>query len=167
MYTLAPFTDASARRARSGCLVAHLLSMRLNRRSLSPMMKNERKSYFSLTGVRTPVNASSRKALGTRSTCGQRQNTTTYDACVALHPSASELLTESVNALAAGRRALSTNDLFPCLVQSELAQELERILRQRKMTSTEINKIRDRAATRPSNTCRAWKSTAQDIQRAP
>lgn len=42
--------------------------MRLNRRSLSPMMKNERKSYFLSTGVRTPVNASSPEAFGTRST---------------------------------------------------------------------------------------------------
>jgi len=49
-------------------LWAYLLSMRRNKRSLSPMMKNERKSYFLPTGVRTPVNASSPEAFGTRST---------------------------------------------------------------------------------------------------
>lgn len=51
------------------CLVLHLLSMRLNSRSLSPMMKNDRKSYVLLTGVRTPVNTSSPAALGTLRIC--------------------------------------------------------------------------------------------------
>lgn len=74
-------------------------------------MKNERKSYFSLTGVRTPVNASLPEALGIRSTCGnisddgrvRREMFITY-----------ELLISSVaNVLVARLRMLSTDHFFP------------------------------------------------------